>query len=644
VQVSSLKGEFVEYMDDGGKYPKKNSEKELEISFTPEFFKNAGRLLTDDELAIDIDELPKEVIEKIIDLFNIKTEIVWTTRGAHFYFKKPQGFRGSKKICPLGFEVEYKHKGNSPNGLTIKQNGEMRIIKNEGVREDLPEIFYTNRKLESLWGKENGDGRNTALFQHRMKIFDLKEWKKILRFINNHIFTDPLTEEELQTVAREGVKPKAEKDNEPHIAEHLLKKYKMVSYLDNLYFFDDNRFTSDENELIRMVYREIGLQKTRYVDEIVKQLKYQAPIVKQSENPFLVKLSNGFLKDGKFFEMDYDDFTPHAIKFSYIENAPPVQTVDDYINFLTDNNPDYRNRLLEMMAHPLITDKNFKRMLRKFFIMMGSGENGKGELLSILRQILGSKNCSALSIKQIADPTYFPALKSKLVNLGDDIEDAYITPEQMKHLKNISSCDYIASRELYELSTDTTITTSLIFSSNHMLKTKEKGHSYKSRVTWLPMYKKPTKKDRRFAEKLTTPEAKEYWLRLMVEAYMRLYENEGFTYCETIENFNEEYHRANNHLLEFFEEYDKEWWVKKQKRECYLQYKDWCRDIEEEFPFKANKFHEELCNYYKLELKRFDVRYPKKTTVYKYVPIEGEQEEEKPQDFSDSSHVRKQLP
>ena len=66
-------------------------------------------LLEENELIVDIDCLSKKKIEKLISLFNIQTQTVWTTRGAHFYFKKPQSFRGSKAVCPLGFEVEYKH-------------------------------------------------------------------------------------------------------------------------------------------------------------------------------------------------------------------------------------------------------------------------------------------------------------------------------------------------------------------------------------------------------------------------------------------------------------------------------------------------------------------------------------------------------
>ena len=167
-------------------------------------------------MVVDLDSLEKAKIEKIISLFNIKTQIVWTTRGAHFYFKKPTGFKGSKKICPLGFEVEYKHTKNT-QATTIKQNGELRLIENEGIREDLPEIFYTRKRLESLLGMDENDGRNNKLFAHRMKIHEMQNWQSVLRFINNHIFATALPEEEFQTISRD-VKIEANKNNEPEVA------------------------------------------------------------------------------------------------------------------------------------------------------------------------------------------------------------------------------------------------------------------------------------------------------------------------------------------------------------------------------------------------------------------------------------------
>ena len=69
------------------------------------------------------------------------------------------------------------------------------------------------------------------------------------------------------------------------------------------------------------------------------------------------------------------------------------------LNHLTNNDEDYKKQLLEILAHPLIVDKEFKRMLAKFFIFVGDGGNGKGTLLLIIRQILGYENCS-LCIKK----------------------------------------------------------------------------------------------------------------------------------------------------------------------------------------------------------------------------------------------------
>lgn len=538
-------------------------------------FKDAGYVLTDNDLIVDIDNLPKETIEKMITLFNIKTQIVWTDRGAHLYFKKPSAFRGATRVCPLGFEVEYKHIKNTKD-ITIKRNGIMRTIENEGTREDLPGFLFSNKKLDSLLGLDDGDGRNDKLFKHRMKIHDIKEWSSILRFINNNVFATPLSEEEFQTVSRD-VKINAGKDDEPAVADFLMTKYKIVKYLGNVYFFQDGEFISDESKLRRIVFAEVGLQKTRYVDEVIKQLEYRSPLVDESKT-FDIKFQNGILRDGKFIEVDYQEFTPYNIDIAYYPDAEPVKEVDDYINLLTNHDPDYRNRLLEILAHPLIVNKEFKRMMGKFFIFVGDGGNGKGTLLAIIRKILNQKNCTGLSIANMSDERYFTTMQGKLANLGDDIQDEAINHEQMKHLKNISTCDFVSTRELFKQSREVELTTSLIFTSNHILKSFEKGESYKRRVDWLPMYTKPTKKDKHFITKLSTPEALEYWIRLMVEGYMRLYENEKFTYSEIVNKFNTEYHAENNSVLQYLDDFDKEAFANRRSPEAYEEYEIWAEE------------------------------------------------------------------
>jgi putative DNA primase/helicase len=561
---------YIEYVN-SKKYPKKNAE----IADSPEVFKDAGYLLTENDLIVDVDNVEKEVIEKLISLFNIKTQIVWTTRGAHFYFKKPQGFKGNKKVCPLGFEVEYKHTKNT-SSIVVKQNGKLRVIENENIREDLPDIFYSRKRLESLIGLDENDGRNNALFAHRMKIHDLKEWQSILRFINNHIFASALPEDEFQTISRD-VKIEAKTNTEPEVADYILTKYKAVSFLGKLYWYEDNQYFQDEDRLKRLVFNEVGLQKTKYVDEIIKQMRYRAPLVDQSKI-FDIKLQNGILRNGEFIEIDYQEFTPFTIDLPYYEDAEPVEAVDEYINHLTANDQDYRSRLLEILAHPLILDKNFKRMLAKFFIFIGDGGNGKGTLLLIIRHILGVKNCSALSIKNMVDERYFTTMQNKLVNLGDDLESEVINNEQMKILKNISTCDYVSTRNLFEQSKDIELTISLIFTSNHILKSFEKGESYRRRVDWLPIYSKPKKKDKNFIAKITTPEALQYWMKLIVDGYKRLYKNESFTESKIVIEFNEKYHDMNNNITEFLRDFKQAYFLGKRSPEVYAEYEIWAEE------------------------------------------------------------------
>ena len=557
----------------------------------------------------------------MITFFNIKTQIIHTPRGCHLYYKKPQTFKTNKKICPLGFEVEYKTTKNSKY-VTVKQNGELRKIENPGVREELPDIFFTNRRLEPLLGLHEGDSRNDKLFVHRMKISHLDKWQSMLRFINTYVFADPLDEKEFETVAREGVSLDG-LNNEIEVAEYLIKKYKMVMYLRNLHWFDGSEYKQVDDLFVeRMISAEFS-RKSKYIKEVLKQIEYKVPII-ENDKTFDIKLKNGFLRDGEFFEIDYMDFTPYYVQIPYIADAEPVQIVDDYLDHLTNGDEQYKMRLLEALGHIFVVDKGFKRMLAKFFIFIGAGGNGKSTLFSVIKEIVGRKNTTALSIQQLGDERYVVNLLGVLVNLGDDIEDEYIKQAQCKSLKNISTCDYISLRRLREQSFDAELSSTLMFTSNHQVKAREKGDSFKRRVCWMPMFGKPKVKDNRFVEKLTTPEALQYWIRLIVEGYMRLYKNGEFTHSDMVEEFNEEYHRINNNILEFLEDKKAEDFIGRQKRECYREYKEWCLQ-NDEYDMQSTKFHETLCDYFKIHIKKFNVRdVDKRTTEHKYTRIESE--------------------
>lgn len=553
---------------------KKHGGRGAEISDTLDSFEDAGYILTESDLIIDIDTIDHNQIRELLVRLDIKTETVWTTRGAHLYFKKPLGFRGATGICALGFEVEYKHMSNTKD-ITVKQNGVERQVDNRGIRQEFPDFFKKGR-YETLLGLDDGDGRNNLLFAHRVAIRHVTQWKQVLRFINEVLFSSPLDENEMELLLRH-VDVEATKDGETLIAETIMREHRVVKFGGHLYHYEGNEYISDEDRLIRLVYRYCEGQKTRYVEEVIRQMDARCKLVDASQT-FPIKFTNGVLRDGAFVELDYTDFTPYAIKIDYKADAEPVEEVDQYLNQLTDNDPDYRLRLLETLGHCLITNTEFKRMLAKFFIFVGDGGNGKGTLLTIIRSILETKNCSALSIKNMSDERYVNVLAGKLANLGDDVHDEPINNEQMKMLKNISTSDYMETRKLFQNSQSVEMTVTLIFTSNHILKSFEKSTAYKRRVDWLPMYTKPVKKDPKFITKLTTDEALEYWIRLIVEGYFRLYEHGKFTDCHIVEEFNDRYHSENNTAIEYIEALDPEDILGRRSPEIYDQYEVWCEE------------------------------------------------------------------
>lgn len=559
---------------------------DADMSDDPNAFADAGYVLNDNDYIIDIDDLSKETIKKLIFEFDIQTQIVWTERGAHFYFKKPDGFtRGANRVSPLGFPYEIKHIGNTKS-VTIKRNGVMREIENEGIREEAPFIFASNKKYEMLLGKDEGDGRNNSLFRLRSKIGEYKDWRKVLRFVNNHIFETPLDEKEFEILTREMYVEAAE-NNEYEVANWLLTELDFLEYGTEYYFKHEGVYTFNKSILHKEVYKRVGNQKTRYVDEVVKQMQYRSRII-DPETIFPIRFTNGYLEDGKFVDINIDDFTPYVIDVKYDPDAKPVKEVDDYLNHLTGSNPEYIQLLKEILGHTLVVDPEFKRMLAKFFIFVGDGGNGKGTLLQIIKEILGTNNVTGMGIKELSNEKYLPSFKGKLANLGDDIQDQSINDKDMKILKNISTCDYISTRELYSGAEDVFFTGSLIFTSNHILKSWEKGESYKRRVVWLPMYGKVKKKDPLFITKLTTDEALEYWIRLIIEGYMSLYENGGFTEVDVIKRFNDEYHEENNPTLDFLRGKDKDHFLGQPVRDIFDQFKIWWEANYDDDRKKAN--------------------------------------------------------
>ncbi|MEB7801492.1 phage/plasmid primase, P4 family [Staphylococcus xylosus] len=588
---------YIEY-EKGQKFARKGAD----VTEFIDSYSDAGYVLTDEDLIIDIDNIDKKVIRKLIEVFDIKTQIVETDRGFHLYFLKPVGFRGAEAITPIGFKVEFKHIKNTKD-ITIKRHGKLRTIENPGEREELPFIFTNGkRKLESLYGLDDGDGRNPKLWKHKMSLNNHPDTMKILRFINDYVFAEPMEQNEFEQAARN---QKVDTDNKltPYdVAQQVVNITKPVEFAKGIYYRDENdNYNFDNNEYKKLIFKISANKDPRFIENVFKTVELMTEKLDDNKE-FPVKFKNGVLQDGDFIEVEYKDFTPFVIDREYNEDAKSVDIVDEYLSNLTDNDEDYKKLIGEILGYTLETKADRIRLLAKFFIFVGKGGEGKGTLLQIIREILGSNNVSSLSMKNMSDSTYFPALKGMLANLGDDLEDEAINNDQMKKIKNITTADDLTMREMYKKAENIKLKTTLIFTSNHMLKSFEKGESFKRRIIWCPMFNKPKKADDQFVNKITTDEALEYWVKIMVEGYMRLYKNGKFSSSEKIEEYNEKYHEENDNTIQFCDDHNISDFIGFRAGEIKEQYESWCNE-EDQKPASKKRLHETLKDKFNIELK-----------------------------------------
>ncbi|WP_432740911.1 phage/plasmid primase, P4 family [Staphylococcus equorum] len=592
---------YIEYKDDESKHAKKGAD----ISEFLDGFRNAGYVLTDNDLIVDVDDIKHSTIEKMMELFSINTEAVKTDRGYHLYFRKPVGFRGAQGVAPIGFKVEYKHMKNTKD-ITVKRRGEAREVLNRGVREELPFILSNSRRnIEDMTAVDEGDGRNNKLFKHKMKLNNHEDSYKILSFINEHLFDEPLDQSEFETVARQQDVNSDDKLKPHDVAQQVINMTKPVEFTNMLFYRNEyNNYVCNDKEYKKLIYRISVNKDPRFIENTFKTIEFETKAIDIDDQDiqFPIKFNNGVLQDGEFIEVEYKEFTPYIIDATYDEDVKPVPIVDEYLNNLTGDDEDYRKIIEEMLGYTLETNKERIALLARYFMVIGGGGNGKGTLLKIIRKILGAKNVTNLSINNMADPTYVPSLKGSLANLGDDVEDEVLDNTKMKILKNVSTADEVTMRRLYQESEGVAFTCTLIFTSNNILKSFEKGESFQRRIMWLPMFNKPQKPNSNFLSDVTSDEAIAYWVKLMVEGYMRLYENDKFTVSKKVEDYNAQYHEDNNNLIRFCDEHIAWDFIGLTGPEVTEKYETWCKEVDDSDPLAKKRVKEALRNHYKIDI------------------------------------------
>jgi putative DNA primase/helicase len=237
-----------------------------------------GWIIPKGMVVVDIDNKDdprsQEYLEKLLNKFEVKYSYNYSSKGIHILFTDTSNAikSDSKSKCSLNIVIDTR--ANETGYIVLPSNDPHRAWGewNDYV-EEIPYFLKPILKdgTPSFIAMKDGDGRNDALFKWRGRIercgkLRKEEVEKSIRIINENLFDEPMTNQELfKTVLKERDgknqnEDKVEKENAYNkIADEIVGKFDIISFYDNFYKFNGTYYKPIEDlELEKIIHFEVS--------------------------------------------------------------------------------------------------------------------------------------------------------------------------------------------------------------------------------------------------------------------------------------------------------------------------------------------------------------------------------------------------
>ncbi|WP_156299901.1 phage/plasmid primase, P4 family [Streptobacillus canis] len=516
---------------------------------------NVGMMLPENIVVVDFDSR-EDIAQDILNKSNDKPRAIKTDRGIHLYYKIPEALKiknNSKVLTVLGCDVDYKTgQDKKKQYIIIKRYGKDREILSNTSLEDLPNIplelmplsFKDSVNLVNL----NEGSRNDSLFKHlanarnRYKKLNDKDVLRQLALVINNYMVEPLEHKELENIVESVMKYDVNysyQDNEQFyntlkngskkinifkLSDYLQSTLNLTIFNGNMFFKLNDKYTEDVGTLYTFISKDMHLNLTKKEDvELIHQLSKTHNTLDLNSDLF-IRFNNGYTlnRKGEIEENINDNFTPFYLDVTYDPKAYS-QDVYDFLMWFMSNDKEMFEYIKRILGHILMY-RNYPQFA--FFFIGASGRNGKSTFFKMVANTFENV-VSFLSIEEMNKETNLPLMQSKLVNVGDDINNAYI--ENSSIFKRVTSGEVVMSRALFNMSRPQRNFATLLFSCNDMPNFKDKTGGIERRIRGIPCDNTVSEDniDYGLIDKLTTSQAKSYILNLAIEGMQDILRNKG---------------------------------------------------------------------------------------------------------------------
>ena len=560
----------------------------LTLEEAQKFSEYAG-ILADDTVLIDIDDAEQaKIMLNIVKSKELKCKVLATTRGAHFLFKTDKPMQ-NRTHCKLGVGLTADIKGGGRASYEVlKFDGKEReLLYNSEPYQVLPKYLNPIKSNMNLLNMVEGEGRNNALFSYILPLqqneFNIEECRECIRVINDFVLGEPLSEDELKSVLREGAFNKPTFFNSKGVfffdkfAKYLKDVENIIKINGKLYIYRNGIYESGEEQIEAAMIEHIPNLGRAKRQEVLAYLNLLVSKESGIADANLIAFKNGVLN---IADDTFTDFSPEYV----ITNKIPH-----------NYNPDAKSELLDgVMLKLACGDENVYQLLfqsigycfyrrnelRKSFFLLGEKRNGKSTFLDMVGTLLGEDNTANLDLCEIGDRFRTAELTGKLANIGDDINDEWVSNTAI--FKKVVSGDTVTAERKGKDPFKLRSFAKFFFSANSLprLGRGKDSSAVLDRLVVIPFDAKFSKDDPDYDPfikyKLRGEDVMEALIAKAVPALREVLIEQEFATCEKVKRNIEEFEKTNNPILEFFEELDEADYLNEPVRLVYQKYTAFC--------------------------------------------------------------------
>lgn len=536
---------------------------------------NYGATCNDDIVDISVDDI--DMFEQLLnycDANSLTPYALFSPHGGHTYWKIPNGMKikdGKDIVTACGFLTDIHSKGTY---IPLKCDGELRLEVYDCDFNAIPTLpidlfpISTDKKL-SLWNMKEGDGRNDALSKHIFLLnstlhLSRNDIEKVIHTINDYVFKTPVDDRELSVIMRDETFNKLSSDvffdgskfMHNVFGDYLINKHKIVTIDKQLHMYNGQIYehVDDNDNILNSMINEIAFIKDANRVEVLKYMRIRTKKCEPADERY-VAFKNGIydLLTSELLPFSPDIHVTVQIPWNYNQNAYS-NTVDKVLNDMSCDDQDVRSLLEECVGYCFYR----RNELGSSFFLVGDKSNGKSTFLKMLKNMLGKKNYSPLDLSELSDRFNTAMMYGKLANIGDDIDDEYMSGSKVAIFKKLVTGDTIKAEEKNQPVFMFEPFAKLFFAANEMPRIKDKTGAVLRRIVIVPFNAVFDRNDPKFKHNiikdLITEEATEYLIKIGIDGLHRILDRQNFTQPEKVKAQLKEYEMSNDTVMQFVDD------------------------------------------------------------------------------------------